>query len=86
MPIYCKKKKDEYLFQNQESFEAESGYTKHRGPNVYQIYANDDPRMTFDFFYGKVKFASLNLCMGKLLKNHFLRMNQRLMFETYITI
>ena len=26
---------------------------------VYQICSNDDRRLTFDLFYGKVKFASL---------------------------
>ena len=35
---------------------------------VYQVSLNDDPRLTFDLFYGKIKFVSLCICMGKLLE------------------
>ena len=34
---------------------------------------NDDPRTTFVLFYAKVKYVPI-LCMGKMLKNRFLRM------------
>ena len=34
-------------------------------------------------FYSKVKFASPLICMVKMLKNHFLKMYERLMAKTY---
>ena len=40
---------------------------------VYQVYSIDDPRITFDHFYGKFNFASPNICMGKKLTNNFLK-------------
>ena len=58
------------LLQNQESFEAESLYTAF-GTQIYQVYSKDAPRLTFDHFYEKVKFASLCICMGIILKNLF---------------
>ena len=34
-------------------------------------------------FYGKVKFESSCIRMGKMLKSHFLRLYERLMAKTY---
>ena len=50
---------------------------------MIQVCLNDDPRLTFDLFYGKVKFASLCICMGNKLKIQFLKMYYRPMAETY---
>ena len=56
------------LLQNQESFEADCWYIT----SGIQGLPNDGCRLTFDLFYGKVRFAPPYICMGKMLKNHFL--------------
>ena len=38
---------------------------QHRVLEYYQICSNDDPGLTLDLFYGKVKFGSLCFCMEK---------------------
>ena len=43
----------------------------HRGLKVYQVSSNGDP--TFDLFIAKVKFSSLCIYMGKIMK--FLLLN-----------
>ena len=47
------------------------------------VYSNDDCRLTFDLFYGKVKFACPCICIGKMLKSYFLKIYLRLMAEIY---
>ena len=54
------------LLQNQESFGAESWYIASR-TEVYQVYLNDDRKLTADLFYGKVKFATPCIHIGKIL-------------------
>ena len=47
----------------------------HCGHKVYQVCSNDDRRLTFDLFTARSNFClSLNICMGKILKNQFLKM------------
>ena len=58
------------LLQNQESFGAESWYVALRAQDQPSC-SNDDRRLNFDFFYGKVEFASLFI---NILKSHFLSM------------
>ena len=41
---------------------------QHRVLEYYQVRSNDDPGLTFDLFYGKVKFGPLCFCMGKKVK------------------
>ena len=36
-----------------------------RGLQPIIVYSNDDPQVTFDLFYGKVKFGYLGFSMGK---------------------
>ena len=64
------------ILQNRESFGTESWYIASRtqGFEVYQVCSNDDGRLTFDLNCGMVKFASLYILMGKMLKSHFLKM------------
>ena len=45
--------------------------------------SNDVPRLTVDFFYGKVKFVFPHFCVGKMLKNVFLKMYLRLIAVIY---
>ena len=67
-PIYGKKKKTlKHILQSQESFEAESLYLASRT----QVCSDDDPGMYFDFFYDKIKFASI-----QIFENQFLKMYQ----------
>ena len=77
MPKYGKKKTLNLLLLNQESLKAESWYIALWSQD--QPCSNDDP-MTF---YGKVKFASPCICIGKMLKSHFLKMYLIRMAETY---
>ena len=41
---------------------------QHQVLEYFQICSNDDPELTFDLFYGKVKFDPLCFCMGKKVK------------------
>ena len=59
------------LLQNQDSFEAECWYIA-LGTHGLTFCSNNDRRL--DFFYGEVKFPPPYICMGKMLKNHFLEM------------
>ena len=36
------------------------------GQEIYQSCLNDGGTLTFDLFYGEVKFASLCICMGPI--------------------
>ena len=38
---------------------------QHRVLEYYQVCLNDDPELTLNLFYGKVKFGSLSFRMGK---------------------
>ena len=65
-------KKLKNLLQNHKSFKAEFWCIALRTQGL-QVCSNDDPRLTFDVFRG-IKFASLCICMGKILKTEFLIM------------
>ena len=43
----------------------------HLGLKVCEVCSNDDHRLTFDFFYSKVKFASPYICEGKMFEKSF---------------
>ena len=77
MPICGKNTSN--LLQNQESFEAEFQYIA-SGLNVYQACPNDYPRMTFDFLRHGQICVPIHL-YGKVLKNHFLKLYERLMID-----
>ena len=47
--------------------------TEHWGLKVIQVFSNNDPRLTFDLFM-TVKFMSVCIYMGKILKIQFLEM------------
>ena len=60
------------LLQNQESFGAESWYLalRTRLPSLGKWW----PQVDLWPFYGKVKFATLYIYKGKILKSDFLKM------------
>ena len=55
---------------------------EHWGLKVILIYLNDDPRLSFDLFYDRVKFACLCICMRKILKIQLLFFSQNVL-NTY---
>ena len=77
-----KKKLKKLLHQNREKFEAKSWYIALGTDSVSTKFVL---MMTVGWrhFYGKVESASLYICIGEVLENHFLKMYKRLMAETY---
>ena len=80
MPI-CSKTLNNLLLQNRESFGTESLYRRW-GVKVHRLF-KWWPWVDVWSFKGKVKFASLYICIGKMLKSNFLKIHLRLMAETY---
>ena len=62
------------LLQNQESFEAESWYIA-LGTQALPSLLNNDHRLTFDLFYGKVRFAPPYENVKKSFSQYVLKTN-----------
>ena len=55
MPIYGNK--NQKIFSQTKKASGLNIVIKHPGLKFHQVLSNDDPRMTTDLFYYKVKFA-----------------------------
>ena len=65
MPIYGKNLKK--ISRTKKLMTSKVGM-QHRVLKYYQVCSNDDPELTLNLFYGKVKFGPLHFCMGKNVK------------------
>ena len=64
MPIYGKNPLEIFFSRTDWLISRKLGMD-HRGLQPIIVYSNDDPQVTFDLFYGKVKFGYLGFSMGK---------------------
>ena len=71
MPIYGKRLK--IFFRTKKASRLNLGI-KHRGLSAYQVCSNFDPSMTFDLSMARSNLHLYILVVGKMLKNHFLKM------------
>ena len=66
MPIYGKKNFKKFFSRTESPVILTLGM-QHQGLEFYKVSTNDDPRLTFDLLYNKIKFGHLSDEWGKLM-------------------